>query len=316
MIFAPFFLRVEFCLRQMYTKTVHGTLAIAKYVSGVFFVRFFDVSLRLPSVFSQQIIHHHIKIGIGPERFRFPLLSILSELMWFMGMISFARAPCFLHNNLVYCTRWFWVPLSDWSTCSTCSRSMMKRAVMILGSEWTFWSFTLVVGMKEGWRRQFFFETWDALREYLLRALWKEDFVTVSPGERFQLRTSSIKMNEPTTIWRVMIWRKESEISHWHYRDACSGQFSKCGCQDTNLHVAITFFGCLNHQAGNMHNFTSWYQASVLRSDAFKPWWDAWAKQIDFKTNRIEMSANVSKCSLFETHGVFLFCGVGIHRPY
>ena len=100
MIFVPFFLRVEFCLRQMYTKTVHGTLAIAKYVSGVFFVRFFDVSLRLPSVFSQQIIHHHIKIGIGPERFRFPLLSILSELMWFMGMISFARAPCFLHNNL------------------------------------------------------------------------------------------------------------------------------------------------------------------------------------------------------------------------
>lgn len=81
MIFVPFFLRVEFCLRQMYTKTVHGTLAIAKYVSGVFFVRFFDVSLRLPSVFSQQIIHHHIKIGIGPERFRFPLLSILSELM-------------------------------------------------------------------------------------------------------------------------------------------------------------------------------------------------------------------------------------------
>lgn len=109
-----------------------------------------------------------------------------------------------------------------------------------------------------------------------------------------------------------MIWRKESDIHIDITEMACAGQCSKCGCQDRNLHVTITFFGCLNHQAGNMHNFTSWYNSSVLGSDAFKTWWDAWPKQIDFKINRIEMTANVA----FLNHMVsFCFAGWASTAP-
>ena len=106
-----------------------------------------------------------------------------------------------------------------------------------------------------------------ALRAYLLRALWKEDFVTVSPRERFQLRTSSHFTKDEWTNddLKGHDLKKRIRYSHWHYKDACLGLCPKCGCQDTNLHVTITFFGCLKPPGGE-------HAQLYLLINFFSPW--------------------------------------------